>query len=127
MRSHYIALCHQFRAPEEYKVKALSEKADVFSLGNTIYSIITGTYPFDKKKYSEKETKKRVKNGEKPPLKAKYRESDNPIYRVLLKAMDMSLIYRWQDRARAYEVRDLFVSELRNVEDYYTFKSQVRR
>ena len=68
-----------------------------------------------------------MKNGEKPPLKAKYRESDNPIYRVLLKAMDMSLIYRWQDRARAYEVRDLFVSELRNVEDYYTFKSQVRR
>ncbi len=67
------------------------------------------------------------KNGEKPPLKAKYREIDNPIYRVLLKAMDMSLIYRWQDRARAYEVRDLFVSELRNVEDYYTFKSQVRR
>ena len=127
MRSHYIEFVRQFRAPEEYKVEALSEKVDVFSLGNTIYSIITGIYPFDKKEYSEKETKKRVKNGEKPPLKAKYRESENPIYRVLVKAMDMSLIYRWQDRARAYEVRDMFVTELRDVTDYYALKSQVRR
>ena len=68
-----------------------------------------------------------MKNGEKSPLKAKYKESDNPIYRVLLKAMDISLIYRWQDRARAYEVRDLFVSELRDVTDYYAVKSQLRR
>ena len=115
MRSYYIEFCRQFRAPEEYKVEALSEKVDVFSLGNIIYSIITGIYPFAKKEYSMRETKKRVKNGEKPPLKATYRESDNPIDRVLLKAMDMSLIYRWQDRARAYDVHDLFVTELRDV------------
>ena len=67
------------------------------------------------------------KNGEKPPLKAKYREIDNPIYRVLLKAIDMKLIYRWQDRARAYEVLDLFVSELRDVvADYIITQSSHR-
>jgi len=55
-----------------------------------------------------------VKNGEKPPLKKEYRESDNPIDRVFLKAMELCFVYRWQDRARAYEVRDLLLNGLRD-------------
>ena len=120
-----------FRAPEEYKVEALSEKVDVFSLGNIIYSSITGSYPFegtfDGEEFSSREGRKRVKKGEKPPLKEAYRESDNPIDRVLLKAMELCFVYRWQDRARAYEVRDLLINDLRDVKEHSTRKSQDHR
>jgi len=114
---------HKYRAPEEYKVEALSEKVDVFSLGNIIYSIITGSFPFEGtfegREFSSKEGRKRVKNGEKPPLKKEYRESDNPIDRVFLKAMELCFVYRWQDRAQAYEVRDLLLNGLRDAKAYY--------
>ena len=35
-----------WRAPEEYADKPLNEKIDVWSIGNNIYSVLTGTYPF---------------------------------------------------------------------------------
>ena len=100
-------------------------------MGNIIYSSITGSFPFEGtfegKEFSSREGRKRVKNGEKPPLKEAYRESDNPIDRVLLKAMELCFVYRWQDRARAYEVRDLLINELRDVKERSTRKSQDRR
>ena len=39
----------------------------------------------------------------------------------------MSLIDRWQDRAQAYELRDLLVNELKDVTVYYAVKTQFRR
>ena len=36
----------QWRSPEEYKDEALNEKIDVWSLGNNMYSILTGFVPF---------------------------------------------------------------------------------
>ncbi|KAL3943377.1 MAG: hypothetical protein SGBAC_002543 [Bacillariaceae sp.] len=46
-----------WRAAEEYKDKALSEKVDVFSLGNNFFSILTGVDPFNEK------TTKRIQVG----------------------------------------------------------------
>ena len=103
----------QFRAPEEYKVELLSEKVDVFSLGNVIYCIMTGLNPFDKNKFKLKEVQKIVKKGILPPVKKEYKESDNSIDRALLKAFGRCLIYRWQDRAKAYEVRNMLLLELK--------------
>ena len=38
-------LSHQWRAPEEYKDAPLTEKIDVWSLGNNLYSLLTGLDP----------------------------------------------------------------------------------
>jgi len=36
----------KWRSPEEYFDKALTERVDVFSLGNNMYSLLTGLWPF---------------------------------------------------------------------------------
>jgi serine/threonine protein kinase len=37
---------NQWRSPEEYFDHPLNEKVDVFSLGNNMYSLLTGLWPF---------------------------------------------------------------------------------
>jgi len=111
----------QFRAPEEYKVELLSEKVDVFSLGNVIYCIIVGVCPF--KDMKQNEYRRLIKDGILPPVKKEYRESDNSIDRALVKAMDMSLIYRWQDRAKAYEVSNVLFQEFKNMKEIARHKA----
>jgi serine/threonine protein kinase len=39
-------LSWQWRSPEEYKDLPLDEKIDIFSLGNNVFSILTGLVPF---------------------------------------------------------------------------------
>jgi serine/threonine protein kinase len=36
----------QYRAPEEYPGKRIDEGIDTFSLGNNIYTLLTGLWPF---------------------------------------------------------------------------------
>jgi|AntRauTorckE5430_2_1112549.scaffolds.fasta_scaffold03032_2 serine/threonine protein kinase len=90
---------------------------DVFSLGNIIFCIVVGRFPFDDRDIDEKIARKRIKNGKLPALKKEYRESDNSMDMALLKAMDMCFTYRWQDRARASEVRTVLLDELRNANE----------
>jgi serine/threonine protein kinase len=45
--SYYLFhLVHQWRSPEEYFDEPLTEQIDVFSLGNNMYSLLTGLWPF---------------------------------------------------------------------------------
>ncbi len=39
----------QWRAPEEYLDKFLTEKVDVYALGNNIYGLLTGLMPYQEK------------------------------------------------------------------------------
>jgi len=105
----------QFRAPEEYKVELLSEMVNIFSLGNVICCIVVGVCTFEDT--TQNEYRWLIKDGILPPVKREYRESDNSIDRALLKAMDMCLIYWWQDRAKAYEIRNVLFQELQNVKE----------
>lgn len=98
-----------FRAPEEYKYEMQSEKVDVYSLGNTLYSIVTGIFPFDDIEDDEKAAKL-VMDDERPPLTNSYLESEHPIDRAMMKAMDMCFEYDWRKRAKASEVRDYLKS-----------------
>jgi serine/threonine protein kinase len=41
-----LAFGLQWRSPEEYKDLPLNEKIDIFSLGNNVFSILTGLVPF---------------------------------------------------------------------------------
>lgn len=61
-----------WRAPEEYFDYPLDEKIDIWSLGNNMYSVLTGVYPF----YDTLETKevqKKVKAGEVPYIDERWR------------------------------------------------------
>lgn len=101
-----------FRSPEEFKEEWQTEKIDVFSLGNIIYTIITGNLPFEEQEMDLNDAQEMVKNGILPILKDNFIRSDHPIDRVLVKAMEMCFEYDWRQRARAYQVRNLLMNEM---------------
>lgn len=103
-----------FRAPEEYKYEMQSEKVDVYSLGNTLYSIVTGIIPFDDIEDDE-EAAKLVMDDKLPPLTESYLKSEHPIDRAMMKAMDMCFEYDWRMRSKASEVRDYLKSVKNNL------------
>jgi serine/threonine protein kinase len=66
-------LIGQWRSPEEYQDLPLDEKIDVFSLGNNLFSILTGLSPF----YSAsgfQEVQRLVAQGMKPYLDPRWKE-----------------------------------------------------
>jgi serine/threonine protein kinase len=64
-----------WRAPEEYYDDPLDEKIDVFSLGNNMYSVLTGLWVFYDSKNMD-HTVERVTGGEKPWIDPRYKDGD---------------------------------------------------
>ncbi len=92
-----------------------TEKIDVYSLGNVIFSILTGLYPFDDLEMED--AQKKVMNGETPPIPVEYLKSNHPIDKALVQAMKMCWVYNWQDRANASDVRDFLMNTWKSVEN----------
>ena len=63
----------QWRSPEEYFDKDLNEQVDIFSLGNNMYSLLTGLYVFYDTDNDEK-IQERAKEGEKAYIDPRYKE-----------------------------------------------------
>lgn len=76
-------------------------------MGNVIYGIATGFFPFDEKEMEE--AQELVINGELPPLTKELKHSNNPVDKALIKAMRMCFEYNFDDRAKASEVRDFLL------------------
>jgi serine/threonine protein kinase len=64
-----------WRSPEEYYDDPLDEKVDVYSLGNNMYSVLTGLWVFYDST-SERDTVKRVTGAEKPWIDPRYKDGD---------------------------------------------------
>jgi hypothetical protein len=60
------------RSPEEYGLKALTEKADMYSVANVLYEILTGVEPWLDIKASSSKFKEHIKQGKKPPIADQY-------------------------------------------------------
>jgi hypothetical protein len=60
------------RSPEEYLLKEVDEKLDVYSLGNVLYSILTGTKPW--RDEGSNAVKIKVRNGKKPHIDEAFRK-----------------------------------------------------
>jgi serine/threonine protein kinase len=104
-------LCYfQLRSPEEYAYKPQTEKVDVYSLGNVLYSILTSKSPFGKEK-SEKVAKK-VQEGKRPPIPQSMQNSTDPFDQAMLKAINMCWIHDPEKRATARQVQNFITSEL---------------
>ncbi len=110
-----VGFYFQFRAPEEYKMEEQTEKIDVYSLGNAIFSILTGLYPFNDMEM--KDAQKRVVDGETPSIPLEYVKSNHPIDKALVQAIQMCWVYDWRDRAKASEVRNLLINVWKSVQN----------
>ena len=93
------------RSPEEYKNRRLDEKIDVWSLGNSIYEILTGLSVFYHVS-SRKKIRKYIANGETAYLDPRYRNR-NYIQDQLIKVLEHCWAYNPSDRADVFEVIQL--------------------
>lgn len=75
------------RSPEEYSGYMVTEKVDIYSIGNVIYSILVGKYPFHD--LSSDRVKELVKSGHTPDIPESYQRSDDPNIQALLQAMQL--------------------------------------
>mmetsp|Transcript_1143 Transcript_1143/g.2697 ORF Transcript_1143/g.2697 Transcript_1143/m.2697 type:complete len:561 (+) Transcript_1143:16-1698(+) len=101
-----------FRAPEEYGSPPIeTEKIDVYSLGNVMYGLLTGLYPFDDMSDDEG-VQKKIIGGERPPVPEDVFNSQEPFTLALTKAMEMCWRHNPRKRASAREVQHFLEEQL---------------
>lgn len=119
----HMGIC-KLRSLEEFQAKAnyanftpfRPDTMDVWMMGNLIYTVMTDLYPFEKPQNLNRiETLNRVVNGERTEIPEHIRESDDPSYKAMIKALDMCWKYSWEKRPSAKFITDYLVGELRNI------------
>jgi len=88
-----------------------TEKIDVYSMGNVFYTLLTETWPFNND--SSRDAQRRVKDGKRPQLSTRFRESKDPAVQAMLKAMTMSWRQDPEERASALEVKEYLQQQLK--------------
>lgn len=98
--SEYV---HQYRSPEELRGnRPVDESADVFSFGQTLYTLLTGLVPFYERGTRE-EALKANKYGDVPYVDPRYRNR-SLIEGRLVDVMEPCYRYRPQDRTSIFQV-----------------------
>ncbi len=110
----YISTRHRGstnRSPEEYQKDApQSDKIDVFSLGSTMYHLLTGNPPFHDLKF--KDAKEKILNGVQPPLP----NVTDPDLVTLMTIIQKCRQFRPDDRPTSREVADWLQVELNKLD-----------
>ena len=101
----------QFRAPEEYTYETETEKIDVYSLGNVLFGLLQGEWPFEHLKHSE-DAQELVTKGERPIIKPEFVNSTDPYTIALIKAMRACWIHDPVKRASSKQIRDFLAAML---------------
>mmetsp|Transcript_36201 Transcript_36201/g.79242 ORF Transcript_36201/g.79242 Transcript_36201/m.79242 type:complete len:444 (+) Transcript_36201:51-1382(+) len=100
------------RSPEEYRYEQLTQKIDVYSMGNVFYYMLVGFKYFDGVK--TKKAQKKVIHGGRPELTDDVKASQNePSIRAILRAMHLSQKQKPADRPTAREISDYLLDALK--------------
>jgi hypothetical protein len=94
----------RWRSPEEYLHQDLTEKLDVYSLGNVLYFLLTRNVPFQDVAF--KKVGKRVRNGERPVVFDKLLHSSHPFDKYMIEAIKMCFTADPDKRPSAKQVAD---------------------
>ena len=96
------------RAPEEYVNKPLNEKIDIYSIGNAVYSLLTGLWPFyDTRDQAEFNLK--IVRGDKPYIHPRFK-TRSKIEGILVELIERCWEHNPDDRATIFEVIDILTS-----------------
>jgi serine/threonine protein kinase len=107
-----------WRAPEEVSLNqsspfVVTEKSDVYSLGNLLFHILTTHSPRGKMKdYRMESVREDVLRGISPHLPEEFASSKDPAVVAFRQAMDMCFAYDPRDRASAREVANVLFDAL---------------
>lgn len=94
-----------WRSPEEYKDKPLTEQIDVWSLGNNMYGLLTGLNPLYNVTKS-KNFKRRIVRGETAFIDPRYQNRSHE-EAALVQVIERTFAYYPHDRPTMFEVVDM--------------------
>ena len=112
------------RALEEFQAKTnytdftpfRPDTIDVWMMGNQIYTVMSDLWPYEKPlNLNRTETWKKAINGERTELPKHIKNSHDPSYRAMIKALDMCWTYRWDRRPSARFITDYLMGKLRMI------------
>ena len=98
------------RSPEEYSHDWQTEKVDIYSFGNLLYSLLTGLRAFQD--VDTEEAQKKVMHGLRPRIPREIKESTNPIVKDMMRIMVKCLKHDPKQRATARQVERFLLRSL---------------
>lgn len=103
---------HKLRAPEEILDAPLTEKIDVYSLGNVFYSILTGLLVNGE--YTTSQAHFRIIHGKTEDIDVKYFESRSQAEYALVKIIQLCWIYDAEERPSVFDIVALLENEVKS-------------
>lgn len=92
------------------------DKIDVWMMGNVMFIIMTDLYTFEKpKNLSYGDAGKKMIAGERTEIPEHIRNSTDPSYVAMMKALDMCWTYEWSERPSARSITEYLMGELRKI------------
>mmetsp|Transcript_27948 Transcript_27948/g.67338 ORF Transcript_27948/g.67338 Transcript_27948/m.67338 type:complete len:651 (+) Transcript_27948:355-2307(+) len=98
------------RAPEEIVDAPLTEKIDVYSLGNVFYSVLTGL--FVNGDYGTQKAHWRITHGKTEKIDVEYYESRSPEEMSLIKAIQWCWTFQAEERPSIFEIVEFLQIEV---------------
>ena len=97
------------RSPEEYNGEALTEKIDVFSLGNVLLAILRQKRLYSSENDTTSDVQTRVRHGIFPTanISASEISSYDPLERTIFQAVEKCLVLDKEKRSTAAEVEKI--------------------
>jgi serine/threonine protein kinase len=110
------------RSPEEFLMKPINEKIDVYSFGLVLYTILTTKEPYWDDGITD--VKGQVLIGEKPIVDEQIRENSDP-ERIIASVMDECLEFNPDERIDIFKVVSLFQESIDSILDGSTGKLSI--
>lgn len=77
--------------------------------------ILTNEYSFDESKIEMEDVQKLVLKGGRPKYSRKFLESNHPVDKAIMEAINMCFVQDWRKRHRSVEVRDFLAKKLEHI------------
>ena len=102
-----------WHAPEQYTSGNLSEKVDVFSLGNVLYSLLTQTTAW--KVVGKHKIEETIVAGRRAPIPDELLHSTDPFHVYTIQAMNQCWIQDPLERPSAYDISQILAQGLATI------------
>lgn len=99
----------KLKSPEDYTSLPVTDKSDVYVLGNILYYILTSHYPYDYTTKNNKQAIEFILHGSKPSVPNYFLNNtmitkENPYINIVINAVYKCLTYDYKERPTSYDI-----------------------